>query len=222
MGFNVAIDGPASAGKSTLAKLLAKKMSFIYVDTGAMYRAIGLYCYNNNIDIDNEEMVSDNCHNAVIDIKYVDSAQVLFLNGEDVTSELRKEEVGHAASVTSSYKRVREYLLDTQRSIAKSNDVVMDGRDIGTVVLPNADLKIFLTASSRQRAIRRHKELLEKGINKTVDEVEKDLNERDARDSSRATAPLKQADDAVLINTTNMIITEELDMVISLCKDRIK
>lgn len=222
MAFSIAIDGPASAGKSTLAKKIAEKLSFIYVDTGAIYRTIGLFCIKNNIDMNSEEEVSKHCQEAIIDIKYKDGIQQIFLNNENVTSEVRKEEVGRAASITSVYRSVREYLLSMQRHIAENDNVVMDGRDIGTVVLPNAQIKIFLVASVQERAIRRHKELLEKGIPKSLEEVKQDIIDRDIRDSSRELAPLKQARDAILLDTTNMSVDDEIDFVVKLCSEKMQ
>lgn len=219
MSFNIAIDGPSSAGKSTLAKGVARELGFIYVDTGAMYRAVGLYMLNNSIDINNEESVSLAVEDINIYIKYINGVQQIILNNENVTDKIRKEEVGHSASVTSGYKGVREKLLYLQRDLAKKQDVVMDGRDIGTNILPNAQIKIFLEANPHIRAIRRQKELLEKGIHKSVSEVEKDLEERDYRDSHRENNPLSQARDAILIDCTSMTIEEEIDKIVSIYQE---
>lgn len=215
MNYNsIAIDGPAGAGKSTVAKRIAKKLNFIYIDTGAMYRSVGYYCLNNNVNIDDEEKVSLVLNDIKIDLKFVDNMQRIYLNDSDITDLIRTEEVGNAASKVSVYKNVREKLVLRQQEIAEENNVVMDGRDIGTVVLPKATLKIFLTASSIERARRRVNELKEKGIIRDIDEVKKEIEERDYRDSHREISPLRQADDAILLDTSNMEITEEIDYII--------
>ena len=209
MGFQVAIDGPAGAGKSTIAKLVAKELKLIYVDTGAMYRTIGLYMLKNGIDIHDEAAVGAALGEVSVTIGYDENGlQRLYLNGEDVTSLIRTPEVSEAASVTSAYPLVREKLLDLKHTLARENDVVMDGRDIGTVILPDAQVKIFLTASVRVRALRRMKELLEKGEAVSLSMVEEEIRERDYRDSHRETAPLKQAEDAVLLDTSDLSIEE--------------
>lgn len=208
MNFRIAIDGPAATGKSTTAKTLAKKLSFIYIDTGAMYRAMGLYFIENNISLDNEEAINKVCNDVVIDIYYENGEQQINLNGRNVTKLIRTDEVSRYASVTSTYKKVREKLVSLQQELAKKNNVIMDGRDIGTVVLPDAELKIFLTASCEERARRRYEEMKEKGLDVTLKGVSADLKERDYRDSTRANSPLKQADDAILVDTTNMSIDE--------------
>ena len=219
MGFNVAIDGPAGAGKSTIAKLVAKELKLIYVDTGAMYRTIGLYMLKQGIDIHDEEAVTGALPQVSVTIGYDDKGlQRLYLNGEDVTDHIRTPEVSEAASVTSAYPEVREKLLDLQHDLARENDVVMDGRDIGTVILPNAQVKIFLTASVRVRALRRMKELLEKGEEVTLEQVEEEIRERDYRDSHRETAPLKQAEDAVLVDTSDLSIEEVVAEVAGLIR----
>lgn len=204
MGFNIAIDGPAGAGKSTVAKMISKEMGFIYVDTGAMFRAIGIYFLRNNISPEDDAAVEAACKNIDVAIVYEDGAQQVLLNGENVTSQLRTQEVGDMASRASVNPTVRTKLLELQRKLAAENDVVMDGRDIGTVVLPNAQLKIFLTAASRVRAIRRVGELREKGIEADIDTIEKEIIERDNRDMTRPVAPLKQAEDAIALNTDAM------------------
>ena len=191
MGFNIAVDGPAGAGKSTIAKLVAKKMNLIYVDTGAMYRAIALYLLRMGVDINDDEAVIKECVNADITIKYEDGAQVVYLNGENVNAFLRTEEVGNAASKTSVLAPLRVHLLSLQQNMAKTNDCIMDGRDIGTCVLPNADVKIYLTASSAVRAKRRYDELTAKGEVCDLDKIKADIEERDYRDMNRETAPLK-------------------------------
>ena len=222
MKNSIAIDGPAGAGKSTIAKGIAKKLNFIYIDTGAMYRSVGYYCLNNNIDIFNEKIVNKVLDDIKIDLKFIDNIQRIYLNDKDVTDLIRTEKAGNAASMVSVYKKVRERLVLRQQEIALENNVVMDGRDIGTVVLPNATLKIFLTASSIERAKRRVNELKEKGIIKDVLEIQKEIEERDYRDSNREISPLKQADDAILVDTSNMKIDEEIDYIIKLYEDVIK
>ena len=219
MGFNVAIDGPAGAGKSTIAKRTAKELKLIYVDTGAMYRTIGLYMLKQGIDIHDEDAVTRALPSVQVTIGYDENGlQRLYLNGEDVTDLIRTPEVSEAASVTSAYPEVREKLLDLQHELARENDVVMDGRDIGTVILPHAQVKIFLTASVRVRALRRMKELLEKGEEVTLEQVESEIRERDYRDSHRETAPLRQAEDAVLVDTSNLTIEEVVAKVCGLIR----
>lgn len=223
MGFNVAIDGPAGAGKSTIAKLTAKELKLIYVDTGAMYRTIGLFMLQQGIDIHDEDAVADALPRVQVTIGYDDSGmQRLYLNGNDVTGLIRTPEVSEAASVTSAYPRVRQKLLDLQHDLARNNDVVMDGRDIGTVILPNAQVKIFLTASVRVRALRRMNELLEKGQEATLEEVEEEIRERDYRDSHRETAPLRQAEDAVLVDTSELSIEEVVRKVTGLIRPKMQ
>lgn len=223
MGFNVAIDGPAGAGKSTIAKLTAKELHLIYVDTGAMYRTIGLFMLQNGIDIHDEEGVGAALPEVTVTIGYDEKGlQRLYLNGEDVTDHIRTPEVSEAASVTSAYPKVREKLLDLQHDLARENDVVMDGRDIGTVILPDAQVKIFLTASVRVRALRRMKELLEKGQAVSLEEVEEEIRERDYRDSHRETAPLRQAEDAVLVDTSDLSIEEVIAKVTGLIRPKMQ
>ena len=216
MGFNIAVDGPAGAGKSTIAKLVAKKMNLIYVDTGAMYRAIALYLLRMGVDINDDEAVIKECINADITIKYEDGAQVVYLNGENVNAFLRTEEVGNAASKTSVLAPLRAHLLSLQQNMAKTNDCIMDGRDIGTCVLPNADVKIYLTASSAVRAKRRYDELTAKGEVCDLDKIKADIEERDYRDMNRETAPLKQAEDAVLVDSSYMTIEEVVEEIIKI------
>lgn len=220
MSFNIAIDGPAGAGKSTIAKKAAKILGFIYVDTGAMYRSIALYMLQHKIDIQNEALVSDNCKHVQVQLKYEDDAQQVYLNGVNVSKEIRQEEVGKAASVVSAYPIVRETLLGLQQDIAATEDIIMDGRDIGTCVLPNAQLKIYLTASVRTRALRRYHELIDKGQECVLEEIEKDIEDRDYRDMHREIAPLKVADDAVVIDSSEMNIEEVTEAIITLVKDR--
>lgn len=216
MSKKIAIDGPAGAGKSTIAKIVAKELGFIYVDTGAMYRAMALYMINNNIDASDSEKISATCRSADITIRHEGGVQRVYLNGEDVSELVRKEEVGKMASASSVNGDVRKKLVELQQKLAQTTDVVMDGRDIGTVVLPDADLKVFLTASSRVRAERRYKELTEKGEICDIDAIEKDIIDRDYRDSHREISPLKQAEDAVLVDTSDMTIDEVAGKIIDL------
>ena len=212
---SVAIDGPAGAGKSTLARRLAAEMGYIYVDTGAMYRAMALYLLEKNIQGD--EAIATACHDADISIRYENGEQQVILNGENVNGVIRKEEVGNMASATSVYPVVRTKLVELQRQLAAKENVIMDGRDIGTVVLPNANVKIYLTASSKVRAKRRFDELTAKGVSCDMDAIEKDIIERDYRDMHRETSPLKQADDAVLLDSSDLDIdgvVEEMKKII--------
>lgn len=218
MGYNIAIDGPAGAGKSTIAKQVAKEKGFIYVDTGAMYRGLAVHFLQNGIDPQDTKEIEEACRNAEVTIGYEDGNQQIYLNGENITSRLRQEEVGNMASKSSAVPKVREILLDLQRTLAAEKDVVMDGRDIGTNVLPQADVKVFLTADARTRAKRRYDELTAKGISCNLDEIESDIRERDERDMNRETAPLKQAEDAVLIDSSHMSIPEVVSKILSLCK----
>lgn len=216
MGFNVAIDGPAGAGKSTIAKLVAKEKGFIYVDTGAMYRAIALHLLRKGVTPDEKDRFAAECADADVTIRYVDGVQQVLLNGENVSGLIRTEEVGNMASSSSVDKDVRAKLLDLQRNLAKENDVVMDGRDIGTNILPNADVKVYLTASVEERAARRFKELTEKGQECDFEKIKADIKERDERDMNREIAPLKQAEDAVLIDSSDMTIEEVKDAICKL------
>ena len=218
MGYNIAIDGPAGAGKSTIAKLVAKEKGYIYVDTGAMYRGLAIHFLKKGIQPEEKEKIIDACKDAEVSIGYEDGAQQIYLNGENITSMLRKEAVGNMASISSAVPEVRAKLLDLQRNLAKEKDVVMDGRDIGTHVLPNADVKIYLTASVECRANRRFKELTEKGIACNYDEIAQDIQERDTRDMNREIAPLKKADDAVLVDSSDMTIEEVVKAITGLCR----
>ena len=218
MSFNIAIDGPAGAGKSTIAKRVAKEKGYIYVDTGAMYRAMALYLINNQVDSSDASAIGESCKNADITIQYQDGEQIVLLNGENVNGLIRTEEVGNMASVSSANMEVRKKLVELQQKLAKTSDVVMDGRDIGTCVLPDANVKVYLTASSRERASRRYKELVAKGENCDLDTIEKDIIERDHRDMTREISPLKQADDATLIDSSNMTIDEVVEAILNLCK----
>ncbi|MBE6150227.1 MAG: (d)CMP kinase [Firmicutes bacterium] len=220
MSFKIAIDGPSSSGKSTLAKMIAKNLGFVYIDTGAMYRAMGYYFLKNNLDLNDIEIVNNNVNNVDVELNYVDGVLQVLLNGEDISGVIRKEEVGSAGSIISTYKLVRERLVSLQQKMASVCDVVMDGRDIGTVVLPDANVKIYLNADCHERAVRRHKELLEKGIDKSLEEVETDLKERDYRDMNRENSPLRKANDAIEIDSTNMEIEEVVEMVLSIVKEK--
>ena len=218
MSYNIAIDGPAGAGKSTIAKKIAKNMQFIYVDTGAMYRAMALYFIRNGIPAEDEEKISRECKDVDITIRYVDGEQVVFLNGENVNGLIRTEEVGNMASYSSAVPAVREKLVELQRKLAKTTDVVMDGRDIASVVLPDADVKVYLTASVETRAKRRYDELTAKGEACDLDEIARDIKERDERDMNRETAPLRQAEDAVLVDSSDMTIEEVVKEIAGLCR----
>lgn len=219
MAINIAIDGPAGAGKSTIAKAVAKELEFIYVDTGAMYRAMALYLIRKGILPEEKERMEEACENAEISIVYENGAQQVILDGENVTEYLRQEEVGNMASVSSANPKIREKLVQLQRVLASKENVVMDGRDIGTCVLPHADVKVYLTASAYTRALRRCKELEEKGIDCVLEEVEADINDRDYRDMHRDISPLTQAEDAILLDSSNMNIIEVKDSIIRLYKE---
>lgn len=212
--YSIAIDGPAGAGKSTIAKTIAKKMGFVYVDTGAMYRAIALYFLRKGVDGKDGETIKSMCPDIHVTIEYKDGEQQVILNGENVSGLIRTEEVGAMASLTSAQPAVREALLQLQRDMAKSADILMDGRDIGTNVLPNADLKIYLTASVEVRAKRRYDELTEKGVSCQLSDIERDIIERDHQDMTREIAPLMQAEDAVLLDSSDMTIEEVVEAVI--------
>lgn len=220
MSYSVAIDGPAGAGKSTIAKMLSKEMGYIYVDTGAMYRAMAVYFSQNGVNPDNEEMINDAVKNVDIVIEYKDGAQQVILNGVNVTSLLRTEETGKMASKTSKYAAVRSKLVELQRNLAKSTDVLMDGRDIGTTVLPDAFVKIYLTASTEARAKRRYDELVEKGEKCDYEEIKKDIENRDYQDMHREISPLRKADDAVLVDTSDMGIEEVINTIKKIIEDK--
>lgn len=222
MGFKIAIDGPAGAGKSTIAKQVARRENLIYIDTGAMYRAMSLLMLQNGIPLNDAEKIGQECSRAQIDISYENGEQAVFLNGENVDAFLREERVGNAASAVSAVPRVRERLVQLQRELAESADVVMDGRDIGTVVLPDADLKIFLTASFRVRAERRYRELQEKGIEADLKTIQRDIEERDHRDMTRESSPLRQAEDAVVIDSSMMTVDEVIQNILNLIQSRRK
>ena len=210
---NIAIDGPSGAGKSAIARLLAKELGFIYVDTGAMYRAIGLYAQRLGYTPADAAAVADVLSDIRVDIGYQDGAQHIYLNGEDVSAEIRTEAVSKYASAVSAVPEVRAFLLELQRTLAASNSVIMDGRDIGTVILPQAEVKIFLTADDRARARRRYNELREKGQDVVFEDVLENLRQRDKKDSERALAPLRPADDAVLVDTTDLDLAQSVEAI---------
>lgn len=218
MGYNVAIDGPAGAGKSTIAKLVAKEKGYIYVDTGAMYRGLAIHFLDKGIQPQETEKVIEACKDAEVTIAYEDAVQHVYLNGKDISSRLRNEEVGNMASVTSAIPEVRKKLLELQQNLAKTQNVIMDGRDIGTCVLPHADVKVYLTASVETRAKRRYQELQEKGEDCNLEEIAHDIEERDRRDMTREIAPLKQAEDAVLVDSSDMTIAEVVKTIVDLCR----
>ena len=218
MGYCVAIDGPAGAGKSTIAKRVAKEKDFIYIDTGAMFRAMAIHFLRCGIAADDHEKISEAVKDVNVTISYVNGEQNVFLNGENVTGQLRTEEVGNMASASSVNGDVRKKLLELQRKLAASANVVMDGRDIGTVVLPDADVKVYLTASVEVRAQRRYKELIEKGQEADLEKIKKDIEERDHRDMNRDIAPLRQAEDAILVDSSYMTIDENVQAILDLIK----
>ncbi|MFQ8690726.1 MAG: (d)CMP kinase [Blautia sp.] len=213
MGTNIALDGPAGAGKSTIARRVAKELEFIYVDTGAMYRAMALYLLRNRISPMDKQAMESACQDVHISIAYENGEQQVLLDGENVTSQLRTEAVGNMASVSAANERVRAKLVELQQSMAQTADVVMDGRDIGTKVLPQAQVKIYLTASAHTRALRRHRELSEKGIACDLSEIEEDIIQRDERDMNREISPLRQAEDAVLVDSSNLGIEEVVQQI---------
>ena len=219
--INIAIDGPAGAGKSTIAKRVAAEKNYIYVDTGAMYRAMALYLYRNGIDADDSAAISDRCGEPDITIEYRNGEQVVLLNGENVNGFLRTPQVSDMASRSSVNPDVRAKLLELQQELARKENVVMDGRDIGTVVLPNAQVKIFLTASAEVRARRRYLENIEKGLPADLNEITAQIKERDERDMNRPVAPLKQADDAVLVDTSDLTIEEVVEKILAIINERI-
>ena len=220
MSIAVAIDGPVGAGKSSIAKECAKRLDFIYVDTGALYRCIGLFCDRNGVDINDPERVSAALSHITLDVKIKNGTQHVYLNGYDVSDEIRLPEISMAASKVSAIPAVREYLLQFQRDLAASQNVIMDGRDIGTVVLPDAEVKIYLTADAEVRAKRRYDELIAKGNNVTFESVLADLNQRDHNDMTREIAPLKRADDAVLADTTELDFDGSCDLLINIIKKK--
>lgn len=214
--YNIAIDGPAGAGKSTIAKMAAKKLDFIYVDTGAMYRAMALYFLRREIDAKDEKKIAEACEHINVTIAYQEGEQQVLLNGENVNAFIRTEEVSMMTSNTSKYPAVREKLLYLQRELAVANNVIMDGRDIGTCVLPDAELKIYLTASASERAKRRYLEQKERGVESDLAQIERDIIARDEQDMNREIAPLKQAEDAIYLDTSDMTIEEVVTKIVSL------
>ena len=222
MSFQIAIDGPAGAGKSTIARKVAKQKGFIYVDTGAMYRAMAYYLLSKKVSPKDAQAIEENCQNADITICYEEGEQVVLLNGENVNGVIRSEAVGNMASASSPNPKVRERLTLLQKELAKTNNVVMDGRDIGTCVLPDADVKIYLTASSKVRAKRRFDELSAKGISCDIEQIEADIIKRDEQDMTRKVAPLKQAEDAVLLDSSHMTVDEVAGAILDLCEKREK
>lgn len=217
MSYNIAIDGPAGAGKSTIAKLIAKRKGFVYVDTGAMYRAMALYFLEEGISADDSEKIAAATAHVDVTISYENGEQVVWLNGRNVNGLIRTEEVSKMASKSSTNGAVRKKLVELQQALAKKESVVMDGRDIGTCVLPNADVKVYLTASSHVRAVRRYEELKAKGEACDLDVIEKDIIDRDYQDMHRELSPLKQADDAVLLDSSDMTIEQVADAIIKMC-----
>lgn len=222
MSINIAIDGPAGAGKSTIAKKLAKELSFIYVDTGAMYRAMALYFLEHGILPTDEATIHRECETVEITIAYENGEQQVLLNGSNVNGKIRNEEVGNMASSTSVYPAVRTKLVELQKELAAKTDVIMDGRDIGTCVLPNAQVKIYLTASVQTRASRRYEELVQKGESCDLEAIAKDIEERDYRDMHREMSPLKQADDAILVDSSNLTIDGVVDTIRSIYEEKCK
>lgn len=220
MGFNIAIDGPAGAGKSTIARRTAQELSFIYVDTGALYRALAVFLVDEGVSPEDTEKVKEAVKSVKVSIAYENGEQQVLVNGKNVTDRLRAESVGNMASTISAIPAVRAALLDLQRDLAKAHDVLMDGRDIGTNVLPDAELKIYLTASVETRTERRYRDLQEKGVEKPLSEIKKEIEERDHRDMTRAIAPLKQAEDAVYLDTSHMNIDEVVEAIKKLYRER--
>lgn len=219
--INVAIDGPAGAGKSTIARTVAGKLGFIYVDTGALYRTVGVSALRKGVDMQSDEAIASILPETKVELKFIDGEQKMFLNSEDVSKDIRLPEASMAASRVSAVPKVREFLFDLQRDIAEKNNCIMDGRDIGTVVLPDAQIKIFLTASPECRADRRYRELCEKGIEVNYDDVLNDIIKRDYNDSHRAIAPLKPAENAVILDTSGNELEESLELLYKTIKDRI-
>lgn len=218
--FNIAIDGPAGAGKSTIAKEVARRLGFVYVDTGAMYRTMALHFIRSGIDPKDEQAVAASCRDVDVSLRYENGVQQVLLGGENVTGLIRTEEVGNMASATSVYRPVREKLVQLQQALARRENVVMDGRDIGTCVLPDAPAKIYLTASSAVRAGRRYKELVEKGMECDLAEIERDIIDRDYRDMNRENSPLRQAEDAVLVDSSCMTVEQVIAAILEAAKSR--
>lgn len=222
MKYSIAIDGPSSTGKSTIAKMIAKELSITYIDTGSMYRAVAYYLVDNNINYQDEKLVFKELKNIKITLFYEDNNQKISLNNKDITNLIRTKEISEVSSIVSAYEKVREYLVKMQQKLAESSSVIMDGRDIGSVVLPNALLKIYLDCEINERAKRRRKEYLDKNIDFTLEEVKDELLKRDERDINRKNAPLIKVKDAITIDTTNMSILEVTEKIIELLKERVK
>lgn len=220
MSYCVAIDGPAGAGKSTIAKQIAKRMRLVYVDTGAMYRAMALFMIREQVGAEDLAEMNRKCEEADITIRYENGEQVVYLNGENVNSFLRTEEVGNMASISSTQPNVRKKLVSLQKQLAQTTDVIMDGRDIGTCVLPEADVKIYLTASAYVRAKRRYDELKAKGEDCNLEEIEKDIAKRDERDMTREESPLRRAEDAILVDTSELTIEDVIQTIMQICKEK--
>lgn len=220
MSMNIAIDGPAGAGKSTIAKRLAKKLGFIYVDTGAMYRAMAYYFLQHDISSEDQQAVEAACPDIRVTIEYQDGEQQVLLNGENVNAYIRTEQVSLMTSKVSQYPKVREKLVSLQKQLAAEQNVIMDGRDIGTCVLPDADAKIYLTASVKERATRRYKEQIEKGMQADLSEIEADIEKRDYQDMHREVSPLCQAEDAVLVDSSDMTIKEVVEEIIRIFEEK--
>ena len=218
MGYNIAIDGPAGAGKSTIAKLVAKELGFIYVDTGAMYRGLAVHFLKKGIVPGEVEKIEAACEDAKVELGYENGVQQVYLNGENITSQLREEAVGNMASVSSVVPEVRKKLVELQQKLARETNVVMDGRDIGTVVLPDADVKVYLTASVETRAKRRFLELQEKGEPADLAKIAADIEDRDYRDMHRDISPLRQAEDATLVDSSDMTIDQVVERILELCR----
>jgi len=218
--YTIAVDGPVGAGKSTLARLVAKKLNIVYVDTGAMYRAVGLHMLRNGVDLADRTGVVALLPEVELDVKIVDGVQQIFLNGEDVSGLIRTPEISMAASNVSKIAEVREKLVDLQRKLAERVSVIMDGRDIGTVVLPNASTKIYLTASIAVRATRRYKELIAKGQDVSYEDVKADIIKRDDNDMNRDVSPLRPADDSVTLDTSDMTLDEAVDAIIEIASEK--
>ena len=218
---SIAIDGPAGAGKSTISRKVAEILGYIYVDTGALYRAIGFKLLELNINIKSDCNIEEILKNTTVNICFVNGEQRVFLDGNDVSEKIRTPEISKMASDVSAKPEVRAFLLEMQRRLAKENNVIMDGRDIGTVVLPNATIKIYLTASAESRAERRYKELIEKGMSVVYEDVYNDMVKRDFNDANREIAPLKQADDAIVVDTTNYDLSQSIELILKLIKEKI-
>lgn len=216
---SIAIDGPSGSGKSTISKEVAQKLGFLHIDTGALYRTIAYYVFENQTPLDK---VPEVLNKISINLKFQDNRQIVFLNGKDVSEKIRTPEISSLASKVSKIEEVRRFLLKTQRDLAKENNVIMDGRDIGTTILPNADVKIFLTASSETRAKRRYLQLLESGVKCEYSEILKNVIERDNQDINRKISPLKKADDAILLDTSNLTFSESIDKIIEIIKSNLK